>query len=340
MTFKNYLLGYTLLFAGIAAYPSEPDPPLMRFSFTEKHMGTEFRIVFYAPDEVTAKKAAKAAFARIAELDGIMSDYKETSELMRLCKKAGGDPVPVSKELFFVLSKAQEISKLSDGAFDVTIGPVVRLWRVARRTKRLPNAEKLAQARALVGYQNLKLNPKDRTVQLTKVGMLLDLGGIAKGYTADEVLAVLRRFGITRALVAAGGDIAVGDAPPDATGWKVGIAPLKNPDSKPTQYVLLKNAAVSTSGDAEQHVVIDGKRYSHIVDPKTGLGLTGRRSATVIARNGITADSMTKPVSLLAWEQAAAIIEATEDAAALYLYETEKGIETKKTKRFHKYEYK
>src|SRR5262249_22764670 len=155
------------------------------------HMGTRFQLTMYAPDEATASKAARAAFARIAELDGIMSDYRPASELMRLCAKAGGDPVPVSPELFAVLDKAQEVSRLSAGAFDVTVGPVVRLWRLARRTQRLPEAEQLARARALVDYRNIKLDPEKRTVQLLKAGMQLDLGGIGKGFAADEAHKVL-----------------------------------------------------------------------------------------------------------------------------------------------------
>src|SRR6185437_10425739 len=122
------------------------EPSLSRFQFTEAHMGTRFQIIVYAPDKDTAHKAAKDAFARIESLNGIMSDYQETSELMRLCAKAGGPPVPVSAELFLVLSRAQEVSRQSGGAFDVTVGPVVKLWREARKRKKLPDPEKLAEA--------------------------------------------------------------------------------------------------------------------------------------------------------------------------------------------------
>src|SRR5262249_4059054 len=186
----------------------------------------------------------------IAELDGIMSDYRPASELMRLCKKAGGAPVRVSEDLFAVLQRAQEISRLSGGAFDVTVGPVVRLWRRARRTRQMPDPKELEGALALVGYLNIRPDAKARTAQLRREGILLDLGAIARGYAADAALAVLRRFGITRALVAAGGDIAVGEAPPDAEGWKVGVAPLKDAGARPSRYLMLKNAGVSTSGDA------------------------------------------------------------------------------------------
>ena len=169
------------------------------------------------------------------------------------------------------------------------------------------------------------------------MGMLLDLGGIAKGYAADAALAVLRQHGITRALVAAGGDIAVGDAPPDAQGWKVGIAPLKKPDAAPEHYLLLKNAGVSTAGDSEQFVEIAGKRYSHIIDPKTGIGLVGRRSVTVVAPNATISDGMDTGLCVLGVERGLKIVEARPDIAALFVFETDKGIETTASKRFAKY---
>jgi thiamine biosynthesis lipoprotein len=310
------------------------DKPLARFTYTEPHMGTRFKIDVYATDEATANRAVKAAFARIAALDATMSDYRSTSELMQLCQKAGGSPVPVSQDLFFVLSRAQEVSKLSEGAFDVSVGPIVRLWRRARKTQQLPEPEKLAQARALVGYQNIRLDAKARTVQLLKAGMQLDLGGIAKGYSADAALQVLKEHGITRALAAAGGDIAVSGPPPDAKGWTIGIAPLEDPNSRPSLYVLLRDAAVSTSGDAEQYVEIDGKRYSHIVDPRTGIGLIGRQSVTVVAPHGITSDSLTKVVSVLGPQRGLPIIDAQEGVSAYVVRKTDKGLETFESKRF------
>lgn len=290
------------------------EPARTRHTFTEPHMGTLFRIVLYAPDEETAKKATTDAFARIASLNGIMSDYDKSSELMRLSARAGGPPVPVSAELFFVLSKAQEVSRKSDGAFDVTVGPAVKLWRTARKKRKLPDPKKLAAARALVGWRNIRLDKEKRTVQLLKAGMQLDLGGIAKGYAADEALAVLKKHGIDRALVAAGGDIAVSGPPPDADGWKIAIATL--PGEKEPGRLILHHAAVSTSGDAEQFVEIDGKRYSHIVDPRTGIGLVGRMSATVAARRGVDADSLTKVIAVLGPEKGIEIIESYKGVSA------------------------
>ena len=297
-----------------------------RFEFEEPHMGTKFRLVFYAPSKETAEKAAKAAFARVAQLNQIMSDYSPTSELMELCKKSDqkpGGPIQVSDDLFYILQKAQEVSQLSEGAFDVTISPIVRLWRQARKDHRLPDPDVLQEAMKRVGYKNLLLDPKAKTADLRVPGMLLDLGGIAKGYAADEGLKVLEKHSIKSALVAASGDIAVSEAPPGKPGWRIDIAPL--PRSKERRQLLLTHAAISTSGDSQQFVEINGTRYSHVVDPKTGLGLTGRRSVTVVARHGIQADSMTKMASILDAKKAVAAIEQIKGAATYIVVQKEGG---------------
>jgi thiamine biosynthesis lipoprotein len=288
-------------------------------------MGTLFRIVVHAPDEKRARKAAQAAFDRIDQLDRIMSDYKEDSELMRLCARAGGAPVVVGPDLFSVLRTSQELARRSEGAFDVTVGPVVRLWRRARRQRVFPGAAKLKEALGLVGHELMVLNEKNGTILLQKKGMLLDLGGIAKGYAADEALKVLVQEGMPRSLVAAGGDVAVGEPPPGNTGWRVGIAPMESPEQKPTRFLILKNAAVSTSGDAEQHVEIDGKRYSHILDPRTGLALVGRSGVTVIGPNGTTSDSLATAASVLGPAKGLKLVEATDGCAALFLVDGPDG---------------
>ena len=313
----------TLCFVALvtSAGTSARGTTLSRYEFAQRLMGTRFRIVMYAPDPSTATQAASAAFQRIETLDNIMSDYRDSTELMRVSAAAGGPPVPVSEDLFRVLEAAQETARRSDGAYDVTVGPVVRLWRMSRLHHTLPDPERLAWARARVGYRNLRLDPQARTVQLLERGMLLDLGGIAKGYAADAALEVLKKFGISRALVAGGGDIAVGDPPPGEKGWVIGIAPLESPQAPPTRFVSLHNAAVSTSGDAEQHVEIAGVRYSHVIDPKTGQALTGRRSATVIAPNGATSDALATAVCVLGPKRGLALIDSLPGASVLMVLE-------------------
>jgi len=306
----------------IATSAAEPQ----RFEFEEPHMGTRFRLVCYAPDAATAQRAAKEAFARVAFLDATMSDYNPASELMRLCAKSAetaGEAVKVSPELFAVLMKANQISELSGGAFDVTIGPVVQLWRHARKTQRLPNTSELALARKRVGYKNVQLDAKARTVTLLVPGMRLDLGGIAKGYAADAMLEVCAKHGITSALAAAGGDVAVADAPPGRDAWSIDIEPL--PGTKATRTLKLKNMAVSTSGDTQQFVVIDGVRYSHVVDPRTGVGLTGSRLVTVVAKRGTESDPLTKLAAVLPPGEAMPLLAKIDGVAACLVWKGDKG---------------
>ena len=236
------------------------------------------------------------------------------------------------------MSYAQTVSEQSGGAFDVTIGPLTKLWRRARREKALPADERVAEARQAVGYQWLKLDPAGRTAQLLRANMRLDLGGIAKGFAADEALGEIRRAGLSRALVRASGDIAAGDAPPGETGWLVGIAPL-DPDEPPTRFVRLANRAVSTSGDARQHLFVNGRRYSHLIDPRTGLGIPGRSSVTVIAPRGIQADSLASAISILGPEKGLALAERLEGVSLLMVSEDEKGnVREMKSSRFGAYE--
>jgi FAD:protein FMN transferase len=279
----------------IAAGCSLPGPSLERFEYRQLHMGVVTRIVLYAPEASSAPAAARGAFERIATLDSLLSDFRDDSELMQLAARAGGPPVPVSDELFHVLSHAQQLAQRSDGRFDVTIGPLVRLWRQARRTGQLPDAAALAAAAERVGWERVRLDSAAQAVQLLAPGMQLDLGGIAKGYAAGEALATLRRAGVSRALVEMGGDLVVGDPPPGQRGWRIHL-----PNAPPgEQDVVLANAAVSSSGDTQQFLEIDGTRYSHVVDPRTGLGLRSRNAATVISTDGITADALSTLLTIL-----------------------------------------
>jgi len=297
-----------LAVAGLSAFvvcgcraPSvaQPEAPLTRFEFQSAHMGTLFHMTLFATNQPAAEAAAEAAFRRIVDLENTMSDYQADSELNLLCQKPVGVPVPVSPDLFDVLWQARRFSQLTDGAFDVTVGPYVRLWRFARKRKVLPKAEELAAARAAVGWRNLELDRHRRTATLRVSGMRLDLGGIAKGYASDEALKVLRDRGIRRALVAASGDIAVSEPPPTQNGWRVGISGLGSETNAGGSMLLLRNAAISTSGDTEQFIEIEGVRYSHIVDPYTGLGLTNRIQASIVASKATTSDALATAVCIL-----------------------------------------
>ena len=260
--------------------------PLSRFTFTEYHMGVDTRLVVYAPSQSVAESACAAAFERIAKLDSIMSDYQIHSELNRLCDKAGGEPLPVSPDLFKVLQESMRVSRLSNGLFDVTVGPLVRLWRKARKTGVLPSPRAIRQARALVGWRRVTFDTASRSVRLAIPGMKLDLGAIGKGYADDEAQHVLKAHGITRALVDMGGDIVVSDPPPGTNGWTFDV-----PNAG--KSMRFKDCAVSSSGDTEEFAIIGRKRYSHVINPHTGQALTHRVQSTVIGPNG----SITDPVS-------------------------------------------
>lgn len=288
-----------------------------RFEYTQTEMAVPFKIVLYTSDATTASEAAKAAFDRIHALNGVLSDYDPQSELRRLCDtSAEGNPVRVSDDLWRVLTRSQEIAERSKGAFDVTVGPIVRLWRSARHTKELPSARSLNRARAKVGYRLMRLHENDKTVELLRPKMRLDLGGIAKGYAVDEAMKVLRKRGIERMMIDAGGNLGLGGPPPDRTGWRIGVA-QPEADKPPRQYLTLSNCSVSTSGDLWQYTVIGSVRYSHLIDPRDGTPLTGRMSVTVVGPNGMTADALSSAVAVLGPEKGLKLIENTPNTAAM-----------------------
>jgi thiamine biosynthesis lipoprotein len=264
-------------------------------------MGVEARIVLWAPSEAVAREAAEAAFERMAALERIMSDWREESDLSALSRGAGGGPRRVGPELFRVLDRSLAIAEASEGAFDPTVGPVVRLWRRARQQGTLPPAAALAEARDKVGWRLVGMDPSAGTVALARAGMALDLGGIGKGFACDEAMDVLRDRGLTRVLVALAGDVVCGDPPPGRSSWTVAIGSGGG-------SLALANAAVSTSGDTEQFVEIGGVRYSHVVDPRTGIGLTESCWVTIVAPDGATADALATAASVLGEERGREVV--------------------------------
>lgn len=277
-------------------------------------MGVRTRVVLYAPNAAAAEEGAAAAFDEIGRLEQIMSDYRWDSELSAVCVAAGDAAVVVSEDLFAVLSAAQRMASETDGAFDVTAGPVVRLWREARRVGALPAPEDLDRARRLVGFDKLMLGSRFRTVALAVRGMQIDLGGIGKGYAAQAAVGVLRRRGLPRCLVALAGDVVVGDAPPGEPGWTIDTPLLAR------GRLVLTNKAVSTSGDTEQFVEIGGVRYSHIVDPRTGLGMTTRAAVTVIAPDGATADALATAICVAGAQPGFDLVRARPNVAMVFAH--------------------
>jgi thiamine biosynthesis lipoprotein len=290
---------------------------LQPYEAVEAHMGTLFRIKLYAGSPEQAQAGFRAAYARVGQLDDILSDYKPDSELSRLSRAPAGIPFAVSADLFHVVEAAQHLAGQTDGAFDITLGPVIRLWREARKTGRLPDTAALEMAGRLCGYRKLELDAGRHTIKLEQNGMQLDVGGIAKGYAADEALRALSSLGIRSALVAASGDLAFSNPPPGKSGWTIGIDSFDQADAPFAKVLDLANAAVSTSGDAEQHLDANKKRYSHIIDPKTDIGLTEPLTVTVVASKGIDADSLATALSVMGEKRGMAFIETQAGSAAL-----------------------
>jgi thiamine biosynthesis lipoprotein len=314
-----------------------------RICQTQRLMGVPWTITVYAESADAGRAAIAAGFAEVARLERILSDYDPESELSRLSARAPtAVPVPVSDDLWRVLGRAIEIRDATGGAFDPTVGPLTSLWRQARRSGRLPLPGKLAAAREAVGPGTLRLIPDGHGVVLTRPVMRLDLGGIGMGYAVDRTLAVLHRHGITAAMVDASGDIAVTEAPPGTAGWRIAVAPLRPSSTGPGiatvgdagEHLLLEHAAVTTSGDAFQAVEIEGRRYSHIVDPRTGVGVAGPAAVTVIAADCTTADAMATAASVLGPDQAVAVIDGTPGCAARFVSMEDGKLRSSQTRRW------
>jgi thiamine biosynthesis lipoprotein len=287
---------------------------LERFEYQALAMGTRARVVLWAPDEGAARAAAAEAFATIAALEDVCSDWRETSELARLCARAGEGPVAVSPALYEVLELSQEVARASDGAFDVTVGPFSRLWRAARASGEPPADAELDAARALVSWERLELLPEGPAVRLALPGMQLDLGAVAKGYACDRALDVLRERGLARSLVEIGGDLAVGAAPPGRAGWTVAAGCGADGEER---VLTLVDAAIATSGDDEQHLDAGGRRWSHVLDPRTGLGLVASPCVSVVARDAATADALASAVSVLGPRACRRLVAAVPNARVL-----------------------
>jgi thiamine biosynthesis lipoprotein len=256
-------------------------------------MGVETTVSIVSDDETRAVEGGRLAFARLAELEQVMSDYRPDSELLRLCATYDV-AVPVSADLFEVLARADEIRRESGGAFDISVGPLTLLWREARNRGAFPSDAAIAEARTRCGGDAIVLDPHERTVTLRRAQMRLDLGGIGKGFGAAKAIETLADAGFPQALVAIAGDIAAGEAPPGRSGWSVDI---ERPDGT-RESIDLAHASVSTSGDREQFIERDGVRYSHLLDPRSGIGSTTQRQVTVIGPDGATVDALSSALCI------------------------------------------
>ena len=286
----------TLVSAG-----TSPNACLAYLKYQDNCMGTQFTLLIDHDDEINAETGAKAAFEEAKRLELVFSDYLGDSELSMLSDSSYTmKKQRLSDDLFSVLKHGQGVSRDTNGSFDMTIGQLSRLWRIARFKKTMPSQAKISRAMSMTGYKHLKLFPKTKEARLTLAGIELDLGGIAKGYTADRMLKTLRRHGLSRCIIDAGGDLVIGDPPRKSKGWRIKVGGLEHSGSP---YLELSNCAAATSGDIEQFVILNGKRFSHLIDPFSGLGLTTQAQVTIIAPTGIVADSLASACIVLGIEK-------------------------------------
>jgi thiamine biosynthesis lipoprotein len=304
-----------------AAGAGEPRAP-QRWEFISPHMGTLWRLVFFTDDAPRASAARDAAWRLVDAHDRTLSDYRDDSEVNRLCRAGGLDRL--SPVLEAVLRQSLKLAELTDGAFDPTVGPLVRLWRASRKSGELPAAAALSAARARVGWRLVELSDPPgaaagpASCRLAREGMQLDFGGIAKGFAQDAVLRLLREdFGLTRALIDAGGGASAGDPPPGGDGWSVALGAPADPSGEGAAPVVsLANRSLATSGDAHQFVDIGGQRFSHIVDPVTGLGLTHRVQANAVAADGAVADALATAFCVLGEPRTREFLHSRSDVVA------------------------
>jgi len=288
-------------------------------------MSTFARVVAIAEDTQTAEKSITSAFEQLQAVDELMSDYKEDSQISKVNRDAFKNPVAVSKSTFEVLQKSLEFSKLTDGAFDITVGPLVDLWRAAADANSMPSTEQLAEVRGRVGYEKIILDADNLSVRFAVDGMRLDPGGIAKGYAIDKAIEAMRKTGASGGMVDVGGDIrCFGPPPAGKEKWVIG---LQDPAGaiegvRPARYpVVLKfnDAAVATSGGYRRFVLIEGKKYSHIINKQTGLSSDKLSSVTIIAETAIEADALATAVSVMGREKGMALIEKTPNVEAVLI---------------------
>lgn len=310
--FLGFLI-FILFFSGAHA---QKEAELKRFEYSHSSMGTLFTIIGYGSDSLHARETVMAAFSMIDHLNLIMSDYNPESELMKLCRKSGeGTYIPVSSELFQVIRESLHWSEWSGGIFDITIGPYSQLWRRAGRKDILPDSAQIKKIGNLVGYQFIKLDTPKQAVLLSRPGMQLDLGGIAKGYTVDKIYKFLKENGYDMVLVDGGGDIRVGNKPPTTDGWKVRIMGGNGSDS----ILVETNCAIATSGDLYRFTEIDGKRYSHIINPFTGYGISTSRTVTVIAPDCSEADVLASILSITGADKGFQLLGKREEVKVFML---------------------
>ncbi|WP_420152286.1 FAD:protein FMN transferase [Siphonobacter sp.] len=324
-----------LLFVGLVLVTFSTQAQARKLIFQQPKMGSMFTVQVWTADSVQAAQAATLAFAAVDSLNLIFSDYLPDSELSRLSQTAGsGKAVPVSPALWDILWTSRMAWEKSSKTFDVTVGQLTQLWRQSRKSKQLPSPAVRQKALTTTGTQYLQFDEKNHTIQLKRPGTKLDLGAIGKGYAAQRMLEIMQKAGFEESLCDAAGNMAIGKNP-DA-GWTVGIELPNQQGELLASWLVLQQMAISTSGDAYQAVRMGGKNYSHIVSPKTGLGVTYQRQVTVLSKDAAQADWLSTACYLLPVPQALKLAES-EQSEILILDNQPSGLKTFTSPGFKKF---
>lgn len=301
-----------------------PRGPIQVDSGYRPVMGTFAHVIAVAPNSRAANRAIEAAFKQLEAVDALMSNYKTDSEINHLNRSAFKEAVKVSASTYEVLKRSLAFGRLTDGAFDITVGPLAELWHSAAEANSLPTDAELQQVRRRVGYEKLILDDSERSVRFAVDGMKLDLGGIAKGFAIDKAVEVMLKAGAIGGLIDVGGDIRCFGLPSGKEYWRVG---LQDPNDSgdlivggDSLFVLkLTDGAVATSGDYRRFSTIQGKRYSHILNRQTSSASRGLTSVTIIAPNATDADALATAVSVIGAEKGFALIEKLSQTEAIMI---------------------
>lgn len=315
------ILAFALAAILIISAACAPRAPYTKETFV---MGTKAWVTIAGLSGRDAERAAQAAFREMYRIESVMSTWRPSSEISRLNDEANGAPFTVSRELYALIDSSLFYSRATSGAFDVTVRPLVRLWGFQGGEQKLPSDEDIASALSRVGYGAVTLDSAASTVALPE-GMEIDLAGIAKGYAVDRCVAVLAELGVRNALVNIGGNIHAMGAPPGKKGWSVGVRDPKG-GLETVGTLILRDEAVATSGNYENFVEIDGKRYGHIIDPRTGRPVSHVLSVTVVAPTGLASDALSTGLFVLGPESGAETIARLKNVRALYALPGDAGI--------------
>ena len=317
-------------------FPFTLSAQLKRFEFPGNKMGSPFNIIFYHTDSVEAVSLARECFLIVDSLNNIFSDYSSESEIGKLALQTDQTDIKVSEELFSMIIRSKEAWKRSGKTFDITIGALTQLWRKAKKENRFPSEAEIEAAKDLTGFKNIIINERSKTISFKKPGIRFDFGGIVPGYVAQRVIDFLKTKNVNIALVDASGDIVMSDAPPGKDGWTIGINLPENENEIWDKKLELQNFAVSTSGDVYRYTIHNGIKYSHIIDPRTGYGVTSQRNVTVITKYGADADWLATACSILPIKKALSLAKK-EHAAILIATLKDENITIYKSKSFERY---